>query len=173
MGALSCVAFGSQAASSFCWILQSTPDPTCTHRPADAQREGERETVYDGEKGQCRALVSVHDSAVQEVCANFEETFGLGPKAMKGRTLATIFGPEPDIQSFRLLLDTVKLGMIKEHTFKTYSMQGNPMETHFHAQPWCSDIGQVTHVMLSFSTIARRYTLKSTLCLHIANILGH
>ena len=82
---------------------------------------------------------------------------------MKGRTLATIFGPEPDMQSWRMLLDTVKLGMIKEHTFKTYSMQGNPMETRFHAQPWCSDIGQVTHVMLSFSTMVRRYTLKSTL----------
>ena len=90
---------------------------SCSHRPADAQRERERDTVYGGEKGQCRALVSVRDSTVQEVCANFENTFGMGPKAMKDRTIATIFGPEPDMQSWRMLLDTAKLGTIKEHKF--------------------------------------------------------
>ena len=133
---------------------------SCSHRPADAQRERERDTVYGGEKGQCRALVSVRDSTVQEVCANFENTFGMGPKAMKDRTIATIFGPEPDMQSWRMLLDTAKLGTIKEHKFNTYSMNGNPMKTLFHAQPWCSDRGEVSHVMLSLTTLVRECPLS-------------
>ena len=137
------------------------------NRPADAQREDERESVFDIlEKDECRALVALNDTSVQAVCPNFGKTFGLGHKEMMGRRFATILGPDPDMNSWESILQTTNVGQMKETTIKTFNMNGSSMNTKVHAMPWCTDRGQVTHIML---TLTKLTSECSPSCMCFAN----
>jgi hypothetical protein len=131
------------------------------NRPADAQRENERESVFDElEHNQCRALVSTFSFRVEAMCSQFNQTFELGHTEMIGRSITSIFGPEPNIQVWNRLMQAAELGIAKEDVIRTHSMEGRIMSTQFAVLPFSTQRGEVTHVLLTLTTLKKKCALS-------------
>ena len=129
----------------------------CRHpRPADAQREPERESVFDElNDNQCRVLVSTRGFKVEAMCARFAKTFEIGHKELMGKNITTILGPEPNMQAWNRLTSAAELGIAREHRIRTYSMEGRIMSTVFAALPFSDQRGEVTHILLTLTTLKK------------------